>query len=405
MFNRFIQHAVDTALNDTPVVVVNGPRQSGKTTFVKMLREDWEYLTFDDETLIQAAIFDPQGFVNELPEHVILDEVQRVPELFRAIKLSVDNNRKPGRFLMTGSANVLTLPKLSDSLAGRLEAIPLYPLSLCELENQPLSFLEKILTDKLGQPTQGKLGQALIDILLTGGYPEAVARESFSRKQRWYQQYLNTLIQRDVQELSNIHHLDQLPKLLTTLANHSGQLLEKSSLASITGVSRTTVIRMIQLLENVFLLHELPAWHSNRHKRLAKMPKVHLTDTGLLCSLLKLSNSEAQKDRRLIGHLTETFVFNELLKQASWLEDSVEFFHYRDHDKREVDLILQIKNDLIAVEVKVAESVNAKDFQGIDAFAKKAPNRFRLGIVLYDGDRIVPFGEQKLAVPIACLWS
>lgn len=405
MFPRYIKERVLTSLQDTPVVLVNGPRQSGKTTFVKALKQQWSYLTFDDASYIEAARYDPIGFVNRLSKNVILDEVQHVPDLFRAIKLSVDSNRKPGRFLMTGSANILMLPKLSESLAGRIEAIALYPLSQSEIGETRHNFIQNLLDDNLKNPKNGKMGEELIKRVARGGYPEAVSRAKESRRFSWYNQYINTLIQRDVKELSQLDNLDQLPKLLTALANHSGQLLNKVQLSTIMGVSRTTINRFVKLLESIFLIKEIEPWSTNRNSRLIKTAKIHLIDTGLLCALLKTGEKELNCDRSLLGHILETFVYNELLKQASWLNEAISFFHYRDNDQKEVDIVLETGTKLIGIEVKAAESVQKRDFSGLETLRHRASKKFKIGIVFYDGTRIIPFGPELLAVPVSALWS
>lgn len=405
MYKRLIKDKVLTALSDTPVVLINGPRQSGKTTFVQELKKQWKYITFDDPANVDAALYDPNGFINKLPEHVILDEVQRVPEIFSTIKMSVDNNRIPGRFLMTGSANILTLPKLSDSLAGRIEAIPLYPLSLNEIKSSNKNFITRLLGDKLEDPKGGKLGSSLYEYVVTGGYPEAITRKKEARIKRWHKQYIDTLIQRDVKEISSIQHLESLPKLLSSLANHSGQLLDKSNLAASVGVSRTTINRMVNLLKSIFLLNELVPWSTNRHSRLVKMPKSHLTDTGLICAMLNVGTTQLEDDKKLFGHILESFVFNELLRQSSHLEEFIDFFHYRDHDKKEVDIVIEVQNSLIGIEVKAAETVRKKDFSGLETFRNRVPKKFKHGLIFYDGDRILSFGGGMLAVPISCLWS
>lgn len=405
MYKRFITENTLAALNDTPVVLINGPRQSGKTTFVRDLKKQWKYVSFDDPVNVDAALFDPIGFINKLPEHVILDEVQRVPEIFSVIKMSIDNNRIPGRFLMTGSANILTLPKLSDSLAGRIEAIPLYPLSASEVAKNKNNFIARLLDNNLQDPKVGKLGSKLYEHVVTGGYPEAISRKSETRVRGWYKQYVNTLIQRDVKEISKIHNLQILPKVLTALANHSGQLLDKSKLATSVGVSRTSIDRMLQLLESVFLLHELKSWSSNRHSRLVKMPKTHLTDTGLLCAMLNVGANELENDRTLFGHILETFIFNELLRQSSFLDEFIDFFHYRDHDQKEVDIVVEVQGKMIGIEVKAAQTVRKKDFSGLEVLRQRTPKKFSQGIVFYDGESVLSFGEGLLAVPISNLWS
>ena len=405
LVTRFVRPRLIEALGDTPVVLVHGPRQCGKTTLAQTLR-GYAYITFDDEVQLAAAKADPVGFVADLPNKVVLDEVQRVPELFASLKAAVDRDRRPGRFVLTGSANVLLAPKLSDSLAGRMELLRLYPLAQCEIMGVSPRFLDVLFSGGFKSRQFGRLGAELAERIVAGGYPAALARSSGRRRRDWYHAYIETLVQRDVRELARISALDALPRLLQLAAGQTARLLNISELAAPFQLSRPTIRDYVTLLERIFLIEMLPSWHSNRLSRLVKTPKLHLGDTGLVSSLLGLDAAALVKDRSLLGQLLETFVFQELRRQASWHEDAISFHHFRDKDGYEVDIVLEIAGrDIAGVEVKAAATVTDADFRGLRKLKDASGARFTAGVVLYDGENSVRFGESLFAVPIKALWS
>ena len=290
IYPRFISARLEEALADTPVVLIHGPRQSGKTTLAREVGEGagYAYVTFDDDVQRAAAEADPVGFVAELPALVVLDEIQRVPALFTSIKASVDRDRRSGRFILTGSANVLMVPKLADSLAGRMETLRLYPLAQAEIAGARSNFIDALFSARIRRVDRKRLGRALAERIVSGGYPAALARPSSKRRAAWYRDYLDALVQRDVRDLARIGSLDVLPRLLKAAAGQTARLINVADLAAPFNVSRPTIRDYVTLLEHVFLLEELPSWHSNRLKRLVKTPKLHVTDTGLACGLLRL---------------------------------------------------------------------------------------------------------------------
>jgi len=317
---RFAARELTQALTDTPVVLVHGPRQSGKTTLTRLVGGPlgYTYLTFDDPAVLSVAKDDPSGFIADLPEKVILDEVQKAPALFSSIKLSVDRNRKPGRFLLTGSANVLLVPHLSDSLAGRMEILRLHPLSQCELSGFESHFLDRLFQADFKLHTTQRLGLELAERIVAGGFPPALARGSASRRSAWYRDYLATLVERDVRDLSRISSLDALPRLLALAASQTARLLNVTTLAAPFGMARQTIRDYLTLLERVFLIDELPSWPTNQMSRLIKTPKLHMGDTGLACALLDQDAAGLWQDRAARGQHLETFVFQELRRQADW---------------------------------------------------------------------------------------
>ncbi|MSQ89546.1 MAG: ATP-binding protein [Betaproteobacteria bacterium] len=404
---RFAEPRLRQALADTPVVLIHGPRQCGKTTLVQQVgtRAGYAYRSFDDKDTLAAAKTDGTGFVHDLPEKVILDEVQRVPELFSTIKLVVDRNRVPGRFLMTGSANVLLAPKLSDSLAGRIEIQRLHPLAQSEIAGRPPKFLKTLFDGRFEMKPRPRLGRELASRIAHGGYPAALAREP-GRRAAWYRSYVETMVQRDVRDLARIASLDVLPRLLKLTAAQSARLVNISELGGPLELSRPTIRDYVTLLKGVFLLDELPPWHSNRLSRLVKTPKLHLGDTGVACALLDRDATSLWEDRALLGQMLETFVYQELRRQASWRDDEIRFHHFRDRDNFEVDLVLERESgNLAGVEVKAAASVVAADFRGLRKLKEAVGKRFRAGIVLYDGEAALPFGEGFQAVPLSELWA
>ena len=405
---RFAAPQLASALTDTPVVLIHGPRQCGKTTLARLVGEPlaYTYLTFDDPAVLAVAKDDPAGFVADLPGKVVLDEVQKAPSLFSAIKLSVDRNRKPGRFLLTGSANVLLVPKLSDSLAGRMEILRLHPLSQCELAGSESHFLERLFQADFNLHTTQRLGLELAQRIVAGGFPPALVRPAPARRSAWYRDYLETLVARDVHDLSRIASMDALPRLLALAAGQTARLLNVASLAAPFGLARQTIRDYLTLLERVFLLEELPPWHNNQLSRLVKTPKLHMGDTGLACALLDRDAEALGKDRAALGQLLETFVLQELRRQADWGGKATRFFHYRDKDQVEVDVVAERGPLGIAgIEVKASGTVTLGDFTGLRRLREVTGSRFKAGVVLYDGETCLGFGDRLFAVPVRSLWE
>jgi len=408
LYPRFAEAGVVEALADSPVVLLHGPRQCGKTTLAKLVgaRKGYAYITFDDDVARGAAESDPAGFVDRLPARVILDEVQRVPSLFTAIKAAIDRRRDPGRFLLTGSANILLVPRLADSLAGRMAIQRLHPLSQAEVARRRPSFLDTLFGGGFKARRTDRLARELPVRVAAGGYPAALVRQEGRRRAAWYRDYLDAIVQRDVRELGRIGALDAVPRLLGAAASQTARLLNVSELAAPFSVSRPTITDYLTLLQRVFLVEELPAWHSNRLKRLVKSPKLHLGDTGLASALLGVDAEALDADRQLLGQLTETFVFQELRRQASWHDDPLSFFHFRDKDGVEVDIVIERGPRAVAgVEVKASATVRAGDFSGIRKLKGAAGRHFAGGVVLYDGEIAASFGDGLFAVPIRSLWE
>ncbi len=406
MYPRFAKAKIEEALSDTRVVLIAGPRQSGKTTLaMDIAAGKTPFLTLDDATVLHSAINDPVGFIRGL-DRAVIDEIQRAPDLLLAIKNTVDKDKSPGRFLLTGSANLMTIPKVADSLAGRMEVIRLLPLSQAELEDKKTPFIDRAFAGEKPVFDQAIIGDALIDRVLSGGYPEALGRKRWARKQDWYHGYLDALVQRDVRDVAQIEQLAIMPKLLSVLAEHSGQLANYSGIGAALNLNHVTTQKYVSIFESLYLVHTLQPWFTNRLKRLTKSPKLHFLDAGLLAAMRDVSPDVVAKDKTFFGPILETFVFSELRKIASWSEQRCSFSHFRDKDKNEVDIVLENRRgEIVGVEVKSSATVTASDFAGMRKLAAACGKKFLQGLVLYDHDQVVPFGENMFAAPLSCLWS
>ena len=406
MYARNIEAELHSALADTPVVLLNGARQTGKSTLAQSFAKasSVPYVTLDDATQLAAATSDAQGFLAGLGDRAVIDEVQKAPALFPAIKMSVDQDRRPGRFLLTGSANVLLLPQISESLAGRMELITLWPLSQGELHAQQEHFLDGVFAERL-PALQDSEAFDLKGAVLAGTYPEVIRRTTGKRRDAWFAAYITALLQRDVRDLANIDGLTDMPRLLSLLAARVGGLLNMSELSRSSGIPNSTLKRYLSLLQATFLFQPLPAWSSNLGKRLIKSPKIHLIDAGLGAHLAGVTHQSLDRDPMFFGHLLETFVVSELRKQIGWSDHRANLYHYRTTTGREVDILLEdAAGRLVGLEIKASSTVVRKDFSGFDALSEGTGDRFVRGIVLYSGEQPVSFGEHYVALPVSALW-
>ncbi len=407
MYSRLAEQHVRSALTNTRVALLIGPRQAGKTTLAQIVAgPDMRYMSLDDPTVLSAAETDPVGFVRSLDKAVI-DEIQRVPELLMALKTSIDSDRRPGRFILTGSADLMTIPRVSESLAGRMSMIRLLPLAQAELRDRTPTFLDFAFSgDTIMDCEETVLGDDLVEVVLKGGHPEPLTRESSVERELWHEDYIEAIIQRDVRDIARIGLLNTLPSLLRALAEFSGQLVNCSKLGSLLGMNHVTTREYVTHLANLFLVSIVEPWHGNALKRLVKTPKLHFIDTGVLATLRHVNTDRIRVDRTPFGAILESFVYSELLKLAYASTGRFRFYHFRDKDMNEVDVVVEDRlGRVVGIEIKASSTVTNGDFAGLRRLKSDVGDRFIAGFVLYDHDRPVPFGEKFAAVPLSLLWS
>lgn len=406
MIQRHLAGEVRAALRDTPVVLIQGARQTGKTTLVRSLDSGGRtYLSLDEAATLAAARSDPAGFINGLSGDTTLDEIQKAPELLAAMKLAIDRERWPGRFLLTGSASVLLVPKVSESLAGRMELLTLWPLSQGEIDGVRENFVDAMFSEAAPSGGSDAAAADITERIARGGYPEVVTSREVDRRRAWFQSYVSTIVQRDVRDLANIERLIELPRLLSLLAARAGALLNCADLSRDLALPQSTLKRYLALLRMVFLVQTLPAWSANLGFRLVKAPKIYVADTGLLCCLLGLDRAALAADSDRLGHVFENFVVVELRKQASWSRVCPELFHFRTQSGQEVDIVLESRSrQLVGIEVKASTTLKGDDTKGLRALAEAAGDRFHRGVILYRGRDVVPFGPKLHAMPASFLW-
>ncbi|HEV3321970.1 MAG TPA: ATP-binding protein [Solirubrobacteraceae bacterium] len=407
---RAITPRLLTALGDTPAVMLVGPRQAGKSTLVQGLAggpHPAHYLTLDDLRTLDAARRDPIALIESVDGPLVIDEIQRAPELLLPIKASIDRDRRPGRFILTGSAQVMLLPTVSESLAGRVEVHTLWPFSQAEIEGVPGGIVELLLD---GSPPPGRAPatsrEDLIERLIRGGFPEAVTRED-DRREEWLAAYLTVIVQRDLRDLANIERLTEIPAILASLASRVRAPLNKTEVSSSVGIPRTSLDRYLTLLEHVFLVRRLPAYHTNRIKQIAKAPKLLLADSGLLAHLLRADRRRLADDDSLFGAVLECFVGMELAKQLSASRTRASLLYMRTATGAEVDFVLEGADGRLAgIEVKASMTVRGDDFKHLSTMRDRiGGERFIRGVVLYAGGERLAFGERLEAWPLAMLWT
>lgn len=409
---RQIKNKLLEALALSPVVFLNGPRQAGKSTLVqKIAKNDFpaEYVTFDSVTQMAAAANAPENYLKERKGALIIDEVQLVPDIFRALKVVVDELRQKqgrkvkGHFLLTGSANIMALPKLSDPLVGRMRILTLYPFSGAEILNVTSHFIDNLFNADFQKDGEK---HKLSDVIRLATFPE-ISGAHFQERTSWFDSYITTILQRDVRALAEIEKLTALPNLLRILASRAGGLINDADIARSTGLNHITARNYKTLLKMLFLTFDIAPWYRNIGKRLVKSSKGYVTDTLLLCHLLQYELDDLEKNRpELFGHVLENFVAAELLKLISISDKKLDIFHFRTSDNKEVDFVLEKPSgQLAAIEVKKRDHVNASDFKGLKVLQELTGDDFVCGIVLYRGKDVVPFGKNLWATPFNVLWQ
>lgn len=412
MLRRHIQDPLLEALQDFPVVLLTGARQVGKSTLAQALPgPDWRasYVTLDDRLTLDAALRDPDGFLAGTPTPVILDEVQRAPDLLRALKLIVDRGRRPGQYLLTGSANLMTLKVVSESLAGRMALHELYPFSWPEMQGKPAPTVLEDLYDApnarallerwpKGPPSERR--QEIQGLILTGGYPTPAMMRSPASRARWFEAYRKTYLERDLRDIAAIANLPDFDRLLTLVALRTGQLLNFSEISRELGLPLTTVRRYLNLLETTYQVFLVPPYFTNIGKRLVKTPKLYVTDTGMACHLAAVENWQVLERQGRVGALVETWVATELRKLIS-LGGRYQLYFWRTHAGREVDFLVERGEELVAIEVKWTGGIGDSDLAGFKDCAQALGERLRFSVLLYPGTEVVALGSRTVAVPFS----
>lgn len=405
MIARQCYEIIMNMFHESQLIYLNGARQSGKSTLALQIAKvlDMEYITFDDTTMFAAANNDPDSFIRGIDTNLVLDEIQMVPEIFRSLKQYIDESRtlqKKHKILLTGSANIMALPKLSDALVGRMRIVTLHPFSLSEYRQTKHCFIEKLFNCnfKLKQNIASNI--TIVQAIKAATFPE-VSISLQDNAEHWFSGYLTTLIRRDIRDLANIEKLSDIPTMLKVLATRVGSLINESSLARDSNVNLMTFRRYRALLENMFIIFRVYPWFKNLGKRLVKTNKNYFSDTYMLCHILGIDlNSIQQKDPILFGHILENFIATELIKALSSII-GITMFHFRTQDNYEVDFVLEKNNgDLVGIEVKSSSSVSLNDFKGLKTLKALVPDSFKCGVVLYTGNNTVQFAADMFAVPI-----
>lgn len=406
MYKRHQEASVLHGLKVRRVLLLSGPRQCGKSTLAQNLPlEGLEYRTLDNATLRSYALSDPDGFVQNRSKTLVIDEVQRAPDLLTAIKAKVDQDTRVGQFLLTGSSNLLAIPTINESLAGRIQRVRLRGLSQSEIIGTTPNFLELAFAKDISQPRYYDREQ-ILEMALRGGFPEAIALDP-SERISWHRDYIEALLERDLKDISNISKHNVMEELLHIMAAWSSKFMDISAIGSHLAISRPTLQSYINALEALYLLETVPPWIKTDYDRVGKHNKIFMTDCGTMSSLLDWNLDQIRLDADRSGKLVETFIFNELSAQIDHQRGLFKLFHYRDHQKREIDFIIERKDgSLLCLEVKAGVTVGSSDFKHITWFkeniAKKRPCH---SIILYAGERLIAFGPDLLAIPIPALWS
>lgn len=409
MFQRILLKPILAALADTPVVFLRGARQSGKSTLVQTIANGpypCRYVTLDNAGFLTSAGADPTGFIAGLEKPVIIDEAQRVPGLFLAIKEDVDRNRLPGQYLLTGSADPLALPAAARELVGRMEVRTLWPLSTAELMGTAAIPVESFFNADFPMGLRADTAFDLAAAMVAGGFPEPFQRKGIQRRAAWFESYITTILDRDVRHLSQIQDLTSVPRLLQLLAGRTATLHNQSEVSRAAAIPNSTLSRYMALLKYTFLIQELPAWSANLGKRLVKASKLFIVDTGLACHLLALDERRIREGGELVGRMFENFVVLELYKQLSWTAMPLRLYHFRSQAGKEVDVVIEAPDGrVVGLEIKLSATPSTRDFSGLKTLKANLGEKWVRGLLIYTGREVVPFGKDLHAVPVSALFA
>jgi uncharacterized protein len=409
-YPRWQEVHIESALKSRRVLLLEGPRQCGKTTLAKQVAGRGEgsiYRTLDDQTLLNAAIDDPHGFVSHGDGVMIIDEVQRAPVLLPAVKKDVDENQAPGRFLLTGSANIQTLPNITESLAGRVRKIRLRPLAQGEIEQQSPLIFERILSNDFKDiPISTHTKDDYLNMALKGGFPEALRQKTAQARAEWHKDYLEALIERDLRDIANIRRRDSLLKLIEAVAAWSSKYMDVSAIGASLGLTHGTLDSYLNALETLYIIDRVRPWTNTDYARIGKKDKVFMADTGLMASCLNWSLETVRLNGELNGKLIETFVYTQMSALIDAQMQTYHLSHYRDREKREVDFILEApERALFGIEVKASTNIMSESFRHLKWFRDNMAKQYLFkGIILYCGQNPVSFGDNMWALPISSLW-
>jgi uncharacterized protein len=408
LYPRYLRPLLLEALADTRVVFIAGARQVGKTTLTRDIaagEHPMTSLTLDETATRDAASRDPAGFLAALSKPALIDEIQHVPELLLEIKGVVDKDTRPGQFLLTGSANILTSKHVKDALTGRIETLNLWPLAQSEIQGGQVNLIDALFAGAPPQLSDCTVGRdAFVPITAAGGYPEALIRDG-ARRERWFESYIDSTLELDLRDISDALKTDEMPRLLRLIAAQAANLLSYRSVAARMQLSPDTVKAYVSLLEQLFLVRRLTAWRPGLGTREVSTPKVYLADSGLLAALLGADERRIALDDQLTGRILENFVAMEVLKQLGWSTSRARLYHYQ-RDREDVDLILErADGQIAAIEVKARATITSHDYRWLIKLRERCGSRFEAGVVIHPREQTIPLGERLWALPVAALWA
>lgn len=397
--NRAITEDIKSYLNYFPVLLISGARQVGKSTLALQL-DIKNYITLDDINKYEMAKNDPKGFIENLEKPVIIDEAQRLPQLLLTIKEFIDKDRKNGEFVLTGSASLQGFKDISDSLAGRIGIVELYPFSLKEKNKKTENIIDTLSRDLEGYVLKNFDNSQIVPNIIDGGYPEILKIDDLKAKYLWFSSYIRTYIESDARELANIRNIDKFIAMYRLIMLRSGNIFNKNELQNECGLDNKTFESYLSVLEYTFQVQKLKPFFKNELKRVIKSPKIYAIDTGILSHLLQITTHNEYENSHHKGHILETFIYNELIKAQTYSTKKCELYYYRTSDKKEIDFILDFSSHIVAIELKSSKSISKDDFKHIYHLQDQLQRTFDKGVVLYDGKQVLKVDKNMYAIPL-----